>query len=298
MVVVQLNNLKSQTIDDDIGYFQVGFSANVFRGVYLNDATAATKILTEFLLKQYNRNWPVKPPDVFSNIDELVKILKKMEFEVLILHPSEYIQVKEMDLLEPVAASWRNGSPYDSYRLLVHKDSNLRELKDLRGKSVLICSLEGNKAELWLNYLLKQKKLTSKEKYFREIRFIDKPLSTILPVFFKQEDACIVDESFYSTSVELNPQLGEDLATLEVSQSLAIGLVTIRKGISDSLVKANVKEAFLNLHNYGESRQMLTVFRIGKVVEFKEEYLESTYELLEIKNKQKMNHIFEQVSSQ
>ena len=281
MVVFQLSDLKSQTIDDDIGYFQVGFSANVFRGVYLNDATAAAKVLTEFLLKKYNRNWPVKPPQVFSNIEELRKILKENEFEVLIMHPSEYIQVKDIGSLEPIAESWRNGSPYDSYRLLVHKDSNLKELKDLRGKSVLICSLEGNKAELWLDYLLGQKKLTSKEKYFSEIRFIDKPLSTILPVFFKEEDACIVDESFYNTSIELNPQIGQDLATLEVSKPLSIGLVTIRKSISDSSVKAHIKEEFLNLHKYEESRQMLRVFRIGKVVEFKDEYLISTYELLE-----------------
>ena len=55
-------------------------------------------------------------------------------------------------------------------------------------------------------------------------------------------------------------------------------IMGMRIGMDD-----RVKEAFLNLHNYEESRQMLTVFRIGKVVEFKEEYLNSTYALLEIK---------------
>ena len=54
MVVLQLSDLKSQSPDDDIGYFQVGFSTNVFRGVYLKDATAAAKVLTEFFLKKYN----------------------------------------------------------------------------------------------------------------------------------------------------------------------------------------------------------------------------------------------------
>ena len=284
MVVLQVKDLRSQTPDDDINYFQVGFSANVFRGVYLKDATAAAKVLTEFLLKKYKRDyWEVKPHEVFSNVDELREILGKNEFEVLVMHPSEYIQVKDMGKLEPIAVSWRSGSPYDSYRLLVHKESNLKDIKDLRGKSVLICSLEGNKAELWLDYTLKQKKLDNKEKFFSEMQFIDKPLSTILPVFFRQEDACIVDESLYNTVIELNPQIGQDLITLDTSQPLAIGMVTIRKSISDPGVKVNIRDAFLNLHKYEEARQYLTVFRIGKVVEFNEEYLNSTYVLMDLK---------------
>jgi len=286
MVVLQLSDLKSQSPDDDIGYFQVGFSTNVFRGVYLKDATAAAKVLTEFFLKKYKRDYlEVKPHEVFSNIDELKKIIKEQEFEVLVMHPSEYIEVKDMDMLEPIASSWRDGSPYDSYRLLVHKDSNIKDFNDLKGKTVLICSLEGNKAELWLDYVLKKKKLSSKEKYFSGLQFIDKPLSTILPVFFKKEDACIVDQSLYNTVTELNPQIGQDLITLEISQPLAIGLVVIRKSISDPQIKADIKEAFLNLHKYEESKQYLTVFRIGKVIEYSEEYLKSTYTLLEIKKR-------------
>jgi phosphonate transport system substrate-binding protein len=287
LLIFGLNSVFSfgQSYDEDINYFQVGFSANVFRGVYLKDATAAAKVLTEFFLKKYERDyWEVKPHEVFSNTDELRKILSEEEFEVLVMHPSEYIKVNDMGLLEPIAVSWRNGSPYDSYRLLIHKESNLKEIKNLQGKSVLICSLEGNKAELWLDYLLRQKKLPSKEKCFSELQFIDKPLSTILPVFFRQEDACIVDESLYNTVVELNPQIGRDLVALEISQPLAIGLVAIRKSISDASVKAHIKEAFLNMHNYEEARQYLTVFRIGKVVEFREEYLNSTYTLLDLEN--------------
>ena len=282
MTVLQLNTLKSQTIQDDIGYFQIAFSANVFSGVYLKDATAAAKVLTEFFLKKYKRDWEVKPNEVFSNIEELKKILKKQEFEILVLPPNEYIQVKDLNLLEPIGISLRDGSPYDSYRLLARKDSDVKSLRDLNNKSVLICSLEGNKSELWIDHLLKQKKLGDKEKFFSKLEFIDKPLATILPVFFRKEDACIVEESSYHTIVELNPQIGKDLVTIELSQPLAIKLVAIRKSISDPQIKADIKEAFLNLHKYEESRQYLTVFRIGKVIEFSEEYLKSTYALMEM----------------
>ena len=269
--------------DKDINYFQVGFSANIFKGVYLKDATAAAKVLTEFFLKKYKRTWPVKPHEVFSSVDELEKILSEQEFEVLVIHPSEYVQVENLNLSEPIAVSLRDDSPYDTYHLLVHKDSNLKKLQDLKGKTILSSSQLGNKVELWVDYLLKQRKLDRKEKFFSKLQFIDKPLATILPVFFKKEDACIVDESSYKTVVELNPQIGQELVTIEISEPLAIGLVTIRKSISNTQVKAEIKEAFLDLHKYEESRQYLTIFRIGKIVEFKEEYLRSTYALLDIK---------------
>ena len=156
LLVIGLNSnfLLSQTPNDNIDYFQVGFSANVFRGVYMKDATAAAKVLTEFFLKKYHReNWEVKPPEVISNNDELRKIIQEQEFEVLVMHPSEFIQVKDLGLLEPIAVSWRNGSPYDSYQLLVNKNNKYKSLEDLKNKSVLICSLEGSKAELWLGHI-------------------------------------------------------------------------------------------------------------------------------------------------
>ena len=269
--------------DKDINYFQVGFSANIFKGVYLKDATAAAKVLTELFLEKYKRTWEVKPHEVFTSIYELEKILKEQEFEVLVIHPSEYIQVEYLNLLEPIGVTLRDGSPYDSYHLLVHKDSNLKKMQDLKGRTVLLSSRLGNKVELWIDYLLKKKKLARKEKYFSKLQFVDKPLATILPVFFKKEDACIVDESSYKTVFELNPQIGQELESIEISEPLAIALVVIRKNISDPQVKADIKEAFLDLHRYEESRQYLTIFRIGKIVEYKEEYLKSTYALLEIK---------------
>ena len=144
-------------MEDDIGYFQVAFSANVFSGVYLKDATAAAEVLTEFFLKKYNRDWEVKPNEVYSTLEELSKILKKQEFEVLVMPPNEYIQVKDLNLLEPIGISLRDGSPYDFYRLLVHKNSNIQALQDLNGKSVLIfCDADDpgiNGARRWRDQL-------------------------------------------------------------------------------------------------------------------------------------------------
>ena len=171
IIVFNSNNSLSQStdLDNDINYFQIGFSSNVFSGVYRNDAIAAAKVLTEFSLKKYNRTWEVKSPEIFSSIDELKKILKEQEFELLIMHPGEYIQVKDLNLLEPICMSLRDGSPYDTYHLLVHKDSNIKNLSYLKDKKILIDLLGGEKTTLWLDKLLRKKNLSKKEKFFTEI---------------------------------------------------------------------------------------------------------------------------------
>ena len=100
IIVLNSNNSLSQSTDlhKDIKYFQIGFSSNVFSGVYLNDAIAAAKVLTEFFLKKYNRTREVKSPEVFSNIDELKKILKEQEFELLLFEIDRFLSLFFHDL--------------------------------------------------------------------------------------------------------------------------------------------------------------------------------------------------------
>ncbi|MDH3268195.1 MAG: PhnD/SsuA/transferrin family substrate-binding protein [Ignavibacteria bacterium] len=287
MVFVQTEIIKSQSPEDNIGNFQVAFSTNVFKGVYLNDATAGAKALTETLIKEYSRKqYEVIPPATFTTVKELESLLKLEEVEVLIMHATEFLQVKNSDIVEPICVAVRDGSPYDIFYLLVNKKSNYKKIEDLKGKKLLVGSpFEGDIPVIWMDKLLKQKKLKQKDKYFSKIEYFDNALPAILPVFFNKADACIMTKSLFETVAELNPQLSEELTTIEISQPISIGLVTIRKNISSQDLKDDIKNAFLNLHKTANGSQYLNIFRIEKVIEFKEEYLLSTYKLLEISKK-------------
>lgn len=282
--IIQTEIIKSQSPEDNIGNFQVAFSTNVFKGVYLNDATAGAKALTENLIKEYSRKkYNVIPPTTFSNVKELESLLKLEEVEVLIMHSTEFLQIKNSDIVEPICVAVRDGSPYDIFYLLVNRKSNYKKIEDLIGKKILVASpFEGDMPVIWTDKLLKLKKLKSKEKYFSSIEYFDKPLPAILPVFFNKADACIMTKSLFETVSELNPQLREELIPIEISQPISIGLVTIRKNISSQDLKDDIKTAFLNMHKTANGKQYLNIFRIEKVIEFKEEYLSSTYKLLEI----------------
>ena len=287
MIALQSQIIKGQTPGDNIGYFQVAFSTNVFKGVYLNDAIAGAKVLTETLIKEYSRTkYEVLPPTTFSTVEELESLLKLQEVEVFILHATELIQLRQTNLVEPICVAVRNGSPYDVFYLLVNKKRNYKRLEDLKDKRILIGSpFEGDMPVIWLGNLLKNKKLESKEKYFSSIEYFEKALPSILPVFFNKADACIITKSLFETVIELNPQINNDLTAIEISEPISIGIVAIRRNISSQDLKDDIYSAFINLHKNTNGRQYLNIFRIESVKEFKEEYLVSTYRLLDYINK-------------
>ena len=287
IVVLQLKVLRSQTPEDNIGNFQVAFSTNVFKGVYLNDAIAGAKVLAEALIKEYSRTkYEVIPPTTFSTVEELENLLKSQEVEVFILHATELIQIRESNLLEPICAAVRNGSPYDIFYLLINKNRNYKRLEDLKDKRILVGSpFEGDMPVIWLENLLKQKKLKLKEKFFSSIEYFDKGLPSILPVFFNKADACIITKSLYETVTELNPQIKSELIAIEISEPISIGIVAIRKNIFNPGLKEDIYKAFINLHKNTNGKQYLNVFRIESVIDFKEEYLESTYHMLNFNEK-------------
>lgn len=282
IVVLQLKFVRSQTPEDNVGNFQVAFSTNVFKGVYINDAIAGAKILTEALIEEYSRTkYDVIPPTTFGNLEELENLLKSQEVEVYIIHATELIQIRKYNLIEPICAAVRNGSPYDIFYLLVNKNTSYKSLADLKNKRILIGSpFEGDMPVIWLENLLKQKKLKSKERYFSSIEYFDKALPAILPVFFNKADACIITKSLFDTVTELNPQIESGLTAIEISEPISIGIVALRKNISNPELKEDVHEAFINLHKNANGRQYLNIFRIESVIDFNEEYLESTYHML------------------
>ena len=155
----------------------------------------------------------------------------------------------------------------------------------MKGKKLLVgFPYEGDIPLIWLDQILKKNKLNTREKFFQKIEYFDKALPSVLPVFFENADACLVSKNSFETICELNPQVRNTLTVIETSIPITIGIVALRKNISNPEVKKHIIEAFLNLHNKVAAQQFLSVFKIEKVIEFKEEYLKSTYEILGLKN--------------
>lgn len=286
IVTTLFNETNCQTEKDDVGYFQLAFSTNVFKGVYLNDAIAGAKVLTEELLKEFSEiDYKVASPVTFSNTEELKSLIKTKAIEVYIMHPTEYIKLSSSKKLEPICVAARDGNPYDVFYLLVNKKSNYKRVKDLINKKVLVGSpFQADLPNIWLEYLLRQKKLKPCEKYFSKIEYLEKGLPAILPVFLNKADACIVPKNIFDTVCELNPQIKKELIVIEKSEPIAIGVVAIRKSISNQRTKTAIKKALLNLDKTKSGHQYLTVFKLSNLIKFNDKYMLSTIKMVNFLN--------------
>jgi phosphonate transport system substrate-binding protein len=254
---------------------RAGYPVGAFSEVDLKDAQAALEIWMRQLTNEAEFPLTAKVT-IYSDEASMIAAIKHKEVDLVILSSPLYLRIKDSLPLEPVFVPSMNSIVGDEFLLLVPRDAGITTMNQLKNRRILIQS--GNSPHdshiLWINSLLKKNGGPNYERFFQTIKTVDKPSQAILPVFFKQTDACLVFRRSYQTVVELNPQVGHQL--LAIAQSLPIlrGLLVLRKDYSDKIKKV-VMKTMTELHTHPQGKQILTLLKYDKLVRFKPEYLHS-----------------------
>jgi hypothetical protein len=101
----------------------------------------------------------------------------------------------------------------------------------------------------------------------------------VLPVFFRQSDACVVTRSGFETMVELNPQLGRQLKILARSPEVVPAVFCFRADYAAGF-KEDLFAGVRDLHKSAAGQQVLTVFQSDKIEDQPMSCLDSALELL------------------
>ncbi len=249
-------------------------SSRMFTIVNRNDAVAAVKAWFELVGRDRGFALDSKV-ETSDSLAEMRRRLLEDSIDILILDITDYLQLERTGLLRPELLGSRTGSgdPRYSYVLLVGPDSGVQDLAGLRGKVVNHFSrLESNTSSAWMDLLLAKQKLGRAASFFRTAKAVSKPQDCVLPLFFGRADACIVDEVNLDLLKEMNPQLGK-LRVLARSAPLV-----------DSVIAAPVKphpyreemvEAILGLHQHPRGKQLLMVFKTGRLLRIRSGDLDS-----------------------
>ena len=231
---------------------QVGFSSKIFSDLELKDALIATKYWLNSVDKaRWNFN-----PILFHDLDSIINAVNTGSIIGIVLNTLEYFLIKDKVDLEPfMEGGYYDGKGTEIYLLLVRKDKNITSLKDLKNKKIM---MEGGRqsfvGQLWIDTLLLREGLSESKVFFSLVKNAEKPSQAVLSVFFNQTDACIVTKRAFSTMVELNPQLNNELTSLISSQELLPDIICFTKAISQE-EKRDLKIGFFNMHNVaGTSR--------------------------------------------
>ena len=258
--------------------FRVGFSRSTFSEVNENDAMAAIKVWSETTAKE--RNISMDPdPRVYNNVQEIGQALAVKRIDSIALTADEYWKLRHLLDERTFIVGNNNGSVTEEYVLLVHKDSQIKRLEDLRGRSLtLFQNSRMSLASIWVDVVLLQAGFPPAAEFCRVTQNL-KISNTVLPVFFRQADACVVTLSSFKTMSELNPQLGQRLKVLISSPELIPGGFSFRRGYNKAIRKIIITELIQTLSSPA-SEQIMMLFQLGALEARPISCLDSAFKLL------------------
>lgn len=254
----------SSAADRNPGLFRVGFGSSLFSEVNENDARAAIKVWGEAIAK--GRGIPTDPdPLIFKDASTLSYALEHQVIDAVVITIADYANVQSSARLFPIFTLIAGDHNTEQYLLVVHKDSNIQTVSDLKDCRMLVhLNPRLCLALPWLDTIFSEQELSPASNYVASISTKTKLAQVVLPVFFRQSDACIVGRSGFETMKELNPQVGQKLKVIAASPELVTEVLALRADYQPAF-REQLISALLDLHKTPAGQQVLTLFHGDKV---------------------------------
>lgn len=245
-----------------------------------NDARAALQAWGDALARQGRLAIDVGR-SILTPSEELLRLVRRGDVDAMGLTLPEFLQVASFLDQETLIVDVYAAKGGDPYVLLVGTDSGINRLEDLRARTLILHKgPRASMAEVWLTTLLAGARLPVPEAFFARVSDNNNiSRGVVLPVFFKQADACVVTSRGFLTLCELNPQLGKKLRVLATSPPLLTGVVVFHRDCPAER-KDVTRSVLLQLHNSVFGRQALTLFQTERLMAAGRPILRNAVELL------------------
>jgi ABC-type phosphate/phosphonate transport system substrate-binding protein len=261
--------------------FRFAFSSALMGNANENDARAAMKVWADTLVQEGTVRGD--PEVLFClEVTDMIMALQSRRVDGLAALTSEFYLLRDKVEFNRFIFAVEAGSIFQEYVILVHADSGLTQIEDLRGRTLNV--LRNSRLCLaipWMDTLLLDKGLKPAQAFCGRITEQDKLAKTVLPVFFRQTDACLVTRKGFNTMGELNPQVIKQLRVLATSPQYVTGGFFFRRGYPRFQQDQFVNE-MERVHNRPSGHQILTVFQTERLEEHPLSVLDSAIALLEI----------------
>lgn len=255
---------RSPTPADGHETLRLGFTYSMFVGVNENDAKASIKALAATVARE--RGIPADPdPLLINGTDAVTAAVRTGEVDAVAMTIDEYWALAGAVRFDRFLMAVKNDDPAEEYVVLVHRASGITDLAGLRGKRLdIFTNPRMCLGPVWLEVALAKADLPPLVAHFGPVTELNKLSKTVLNVFFRQSDACLITRRGFSTMSELNPQVGTQLVVLATSAALVPSLFAFRADFSPSLKEKSLRE-FEVVHTSPAGQQALTIFQVGQV---------------------------------
>jgi ABC-type phosphate/phosphonate transport system substrate-binding protein len=257
----------------------LGYMSSTFVGVETEEARNIAKVWSDQVHKR-NYGGGVTRNVVFNDVPTVVKALREKKIDILTTISDDFLRIRERVPLEPILMTVNSSGIYQRMVILVRRDSGYLQMKDLRQKRIAIPGDQAQSLHItWLETLLMKEGYRNAGEFFSSVKEVRTPSQAILPVFFRQVDACLASQQSFDLAMELNPQLGKELVVLARSGDMVGGVISLRADFDPSQ-KDRVIGILESLDKDPQGKQLLRLFRVDRLAPFRGEYLVSTEAML------------------
>jgi ABC-type phosphate/phosphonate transport system substrate-binding protein len=283
LTVFQLNAPQRTCLADESAelpkVLRSGFLARVIADVDPRDAQATLEIMT----REVSRNLGlITSPKVvlYQDTRSMFAAVRIGELEMVSMPSIDYLRLRETASLVPAFVALHKEGVGLRFVLITHRDSGIRSISQLRGKTLLTLSTYKHEpAHVWLNVLLMKEGKGSPATFFRQVKEVDKVSQGIMGVFFRKADGALVTQAGLDAARLLNPQLDRQLVIIAESPELSDGVTCFPASIPEK-TRQILSKAVMQMSTSISGRQLFTIFQSSGVVPFKGAYLEGLEDLL------------------
>jgi len=263
---------------EDASSLRIGFTGSVYQDVTNTDIKAAVGVLIQKVAwKQFGKG----ESHYYETLSEMAMDLKNRKTEVLAMPVDEFIELRKRAAIVPILVTSSDSGFETELLLLVRKDSGIRSVRDLRGRAIAMPAKNPRCLDMylaWLESLVMEEDSGDINAFFSSVKETRTAAKVVMPVFFKQADACVVTRQVFDLTTELNPQISKELMVISRKEKLAQGVIAVDRRVSED-VKEKIRQAFLTLHQTTEGKQLLMLFKVRKLIPYFPGYLKGTESL-------------------
>lgn len=185
--------------------------------------------------------------------------------DIAFLASGAYISYTGIEDIEPLVMQIRFGLPYYYSYIIVSKDSGMKKLADLRGKTFAFTDPLSFSGFFVPTHMLKQINETP-ETFFNNYIFTYGHEKALQAVANKVVDAAAIGSHVYSESLEKKDGYADKVDIVAVSERSGTGPVVVKKSLGEAEIKL-LQTVFLNMHTVPELREALDNLLVDSFIE-------------------------------
>lgn len=196
--------------------------------------------------------------------EEVNRLLEKRDLDLAFVCAGPYVTGHRKFGMELLVAPLLYGKPYYQAYFIVHRESAVKDMQDLRGGRFAFTDPDSNTGRLVPVYVLSQMG-TTPENFFRETIYTYSHDNSIRAVSRKLVDGASVDGLIWDYYHDRNPSFVANTRVIFRSPLYGIPPVVVHPGLPQE-TKKELKRIFLGMHEDAEGGKILSELRIERFI--------------------------------